>query len=686
MALLRRSPNAVPTALSGSSLFRWAGTYQAVFASLFFGGQIATLSGTATGLAYCAGALHESFWAQAQSGWTLNSATRSVVVMHNPPDDGSGIAGKLVLEDSADGVGIMVPVSQDGRSGFLARVLETGGTRRLRLTRVVEAQLIDDSAMGAGNEYITTGVGDTPSSAAADIDVSARLATATRYSLIVKKVAGLIQVSINDDPPDISHQTVGAVYGGVDSPTLRPSAYTWFPTMGALAFVSDTNGARVISADAFPLKGKETGRAEVLVAVCGGNLYAGDTDAGPRQVAAGVFPVDVPCDGTEYNGLMLMVGGGKARQYAPTSNLAGPYTPTDGTLPGQTEPGTTTGHIIERIGTRVEIADVTGNEQNVLLSAVGNQLDWNTGKDLPGVAYAFSGYKALKLGKPVKAVAEMSNGSNFIGCTSSIYVVLGDPIRGYTEAQEKAKDVGVTGKDAVWVEKSGKVIAHSSQGLLTVSLSGTVKNISARVLSNGIQFKDLPADLVPIVIRDAARHGTHVFLTRLGGGSLHFWYDEQQGEWGENNGGFHPETWPADFDPVCATVWGGQVLLGCRDGYIRYFVDDADNDDGTPIDSFTTLTQLATGSEQQEVIVTRTEMVLGSTSGPVHVQFIKGRTSEKAFKSGKVVIDKTVSPTRPTPIIQGARGPALLVRLSGSKVRFERLDVLATIGNNKSMG
>lgn len=671
MALIRRSPNSrFGTSMRRRALSRSAGNIYPVASSRFYGGVNADLFSSVTSGGSASGILWQAPWAfDTGNGWTLTPAGRASVVMAVPPDT-TNVAVRLALADSADGVQVLLSTTEDGRNGWLAGVVESGGSRWCRLSRLVEGQIVEENA---AEFWVTTGVSDTPPSAQANIDVSATIASGVGYTLDVRLVAGSIVVYLdNNTEPTIKYALATAVTNtAIESATFRPRFYGVFPTFKAVGFTSEAAGARVISADAHPLTGQRTGRADVLVAVAGGNVYACVDGTNMLLVGSAVFPPDQPVsmaptvDPDTGAVIMVIVGGGLAREFNPVSLLVSNLVASAGSLPGQTSPGTTTATIVTNAGVRLAYGGIGGDEQNIIFGAVGNHRDLDTGKFAPGAAWAASGTQAARLGAPVVAMKETSNRSLLVGTPSGIYLMVGDPAAGdLPQALPKATDMGVSGKDSMWLHSEGFVVAHSTQGLLTINIGGQTTNVSRAVLDRGISFPERPDDLTPVVARDPARNGVHVFLNRsTAAGSLHFWYDEVVGGYRPTGGGFHPDTFP--WLPVAAEVWRGRLVVGCDDGYIRTPVDNAGDDDA-PVPWYITLSQLATVTGQTEVEISRMEALLSSNSAPVTLTVLSGRTSEEVFKNPETVLSDVFSDPKPTPWTQIIRGPALLIRLAGT--------------------
>lgn len=652
------------------------GAVAALVADYFFGDSVESAIGTAEGDSLALATGWVAPWHDGgAAGYTLGPASRSTAVFALPATD--DLAVSLSLEDSADGAGVLLTTVEDGRNGYWCRVEESGGNRLLRLSRVVEAQVVDE---GGGVFVVATAASDIPASSTAEVDVSAIIATATPYRLEVRTAAGVIEARLNDEAtPYLRYALATAVNTPVTGPTFNPKPYGTFPDFKAAGFVAAVAGARVLSADLYALVGQISGRADVPVWVCGGNVYACVDGVTPLTVGVGVFPAGVMVDMDAFNGLMLIVGGGKAVEFSPVTLRVSNWIPTAGSLPGSTGAGTTTAKIVSAVGTRITLGDITGDEQNVIYSATGDHRDLDTGSDAPGAAYALSGYQAAKVGHPVVATAQTSNAGLMVFTTQDIYLVVGDPAVGdLPRAIVKGSNVQVSGKDAAWLTDEGLVVAHSLQGVLVGSVDGVMKNVTREVLSTGIQFDTRPTVLIPIIVPDPRHTGFHLFLNN-GEGSLHFWWDTA---WNKP-GGFHPERYP--WAPRAATLWKNVPIILCADGYIRRFTDEAEDDDGTPIESYTTLPQLSAGVNGMEAEIGRIEMVMGIGSAPVVLSIIRARTSEEAYRGidTDTAVEESIEETCPTPLIYTVRAPSLLVRLASAAGRWalEALEAAVSMGN-----
>lgn len=551
---------------------------------------------------------------------------------------------KFQFADPAHEVKVLVLCSEDGRSGY--EIGTDGGTGGNILIRTV--------VNGVVGSAVTNDANDIPSSASCS--TTHGLSTGTPYTLDIRIIDGDIEVRLNTSTgtPILKHTPTNAAL-------KRLSAFGW---------ASDQTGAVVGDAQVCQLTEQVSARAEVLVAVAGGDVWAGTALDALNRVATAVFPAGVTVDMDEFDGTMRMVGSGRARLFNPQTSAVTEWTENnhpDVKLPGADQPGTTGLSIVLNHRDRVYGSGLNSDPQNVFASAIGDAGDFDTGSDLPGKAFAIGGFRASRVGQPVVGMATSSNAALIIGCTSSIYQMTGEPALGQIETTPLSLDTGVSGKDAMWLCQDGKLLAHSPKGALVIYQGSPAVNITEGVLTQLIQIPPAEVGSYTVhVIRDAVRHGVHFFITPATGVGTHFWYDERFGAYTKNAGGFHPEQYPEVMQPVAVTHWQSRVLMGCKDGYLRWFDDTAKDDDGTFIASRMIL-RVSPPRETQNDRLFRWVKVTPSIGSDAFLAVVYGeRTDEKALTSGtrealwSEVID--IGHQNPSPVNVRSGGLALELR------------------------
>jgi hypothetical protein len=81
------------------------------------------------------------------------------------------------------------------------------------------------------------------------------------------------------------------------------------------------------------------------------------------------------------------------------------------------------------------------------------------------------------------------------------------------------------------------------------------------------------------------------------------------------------------------------VILGCKDGYLRRFSDDADDDDGTDVQSDVLIGPFhVPRTEGMDGMVTEIVGALADGSGSVSWSLITGSSAEQAVDAGEAAI------------------------------------------------
>jgi len=115
---------------------------------------------------------------------------------------------------------------------------------------------------------------------------------------------------------------------------------------------------------------------------------------------------------------------------------------------------------------------------------------------------------------------------------------------------------------------------------------------------------------------DGVRQGIKICITLLAdGSSYNYWLDLQ-------TGGMFPDTHADDHGVYSILQYDANdpdykgLLLGCKDGYVRWHDDDEENDDGTAIDSYITFGPIPLAEDGRDGAIAAFDMVLaGGATG-----------------------------------------------------------------------
>ncbi|HZW08002.1 MAG TPA: hypothetical protein VFF65_12840 [Phycisphaerales bacterium] len=597
------------------------------------------------------------------TAWVAGTSDRIVVLAPAPAAD---FAVVLQVNDPADGAMAMLATAPDGRTGYEVGIFDDGGTLTAVIRRVVEGVLVDEDATGGVANAVPQQAGDVPASGYA-IDTSTSKTAGVPCRFEVRVVAGRIELRLDDEDPILAHSTTAAVYTPeADTATFAPGVYGALGPLAYGGFSTSAAGTRVTSAALYNLAGQQSDRADVTVVVAGGDVHA-SLDGRMLPVALDVFAPEDAVALTTFNGRVLMMGGGKARRFDPVRRLVEPWTPTAGQLPGATVAGTSTGTVLATQGTRVAISGVRGDEQNILESAVADDLDYDTAADTTGRAFALAGTRPLKVGQPVRAMIESSVGALVVGCSDSIQMLTGDPVLGNFDTRELHPKLGVTGPNSMMKLGDGVVLIHTPQGLMAQRGLEAPAAVTRPILTELVEVA--PRTDATITLTHDALLGYDLLwiVPKDDKAGVHLIRDGRVADW-EGTGGFFPVTVPDEMQPVAATELMGRAVLACADGYLRSFDAAAKDDDGKPIDAYVSL-QVLDPAAVAEVEIGNVSVELDPSSAPVTVRIYGAATAQAVYDTTlrELLAQFDQSYDVQEVFAQAVRSAAVVIELSGTE-------------------
>jgi len=199
---------------------------------------------------------------------------------------------------------------------------------------------------------------------------------------------------------------------------------------------------------------------------------------------------------------------------------------------------------------------------------------------------------AGELGDILTALIPYKDDYLVFGCASTIWVLRGDPAAGGS-LDEVDLTVGIYGAKSWCFDGDGNLYFWGTNGIYVMPAGfGAVKCLTENTLPNIINDEDVNPLTHRITMGyDRKRRGILTCITILETGvNSNYWYDLR-------TGGFFPESYPDVCGPYSLFHYAANdpdyvdLLIGCRDGYIRKFLDTAKGDDDgveddTPINSY----------------------------------------------------------------------------------------------------
>jgi len=229
------------------------------------------------------------------------------------------------------------------------------------------------------------------------------------------------------------------------------------------------------------------------------------------------------------------------------------------------------------------------------MSKVGDPWDWKYASTDPLTAVAGNNADAGEIGDVIRALIPYKDDYLIFGCASTLWVLTGDAAAGGSiDAIDLT--VGMFGANSWCFDGDGNLYFYGTGGIYKVPLGfRSVENLTDITLPNLIEDEDAnPTTHRVIIDYDRKRHGLLICITKLEDGTnSNYWYDLKLK-------GFFPESYPEECGPYSLFYYAANdndyadLLVGCKDGYIRKFGETVKNDatgasSTDPISSYVTL-------------------------------------------------------------------------------------------------
>ena len=214
------------------------------------------------------------------------------------------------------------------------------------------------------------------------------------------------------------------------------------------------------------------------------------------------------------------------------------------------------------------------------MSKIGDPWDWVYSDADPLTAVAGNNADAGEIGDIIRALIPYKDDYLIFGCASTIWVLTGDPAAG-GEIDDVDLTVGMFGAKSWCFDGEGNLYFFGTAGIYKIPLGfRNVENLTEISLPDLIDDEDAnPSTHRITMVYDRKRHGILICITKLSDGSnSNYWYDLKLK-------GFFPESYPDECGPYSLFYYAANdndytdLLVGCKDGYIRKFDETAKDDD-----------------------------------------------------------------------------------------------------------
>jgi hypothetical protein len=433
-------------------------------------------------------------------------------------------------------------------------------------------------------------------------------------------------------------------------------------------------------------------RRVVIVAVAGGSLFGGPGDAATLPAVTGGSGVLSPFFLPQFaarttKGYVVDTLHDLIQIDLPTMTVE-TFTPTAGS-----ETATTLGaySLACMWRDRLVFAASVATPQNFVMSRQGVPTDFDYGQDDSAAAVAGNASRVGSIGEPLNCLMPWTDDILILGGDHSIYKVEGDIAAG-GQIVNVSQAVGTLGPDCWDVDPVGNLYFVGSDGLYIMPPGGIPQNISSGSVREF--FSGINRSLVNVSLSwDRDRHGCYVFVTTISSGaSTHLWYDA-------TNQAFFPVQYAPFVGPVVSLIYDGddpldrQILLGGRDGYIRFIDPTSLDDDGTDFDSHVWIGPIRPGGTDASLAVLQAmEVIVGevpnfggftSSNWGLTISIVTGKDAFTAITTPQSVFSFNVTlQARRKRILQRVSGGSWYFKVSstGTIWSFEKLVPLFTPG------
>ncbi|KKN01085.1 hypothetical protein LCGC14_1131230 [marine sediment metagenome] len=214
------------------------------------------------------------------------------------------------------------------------------------------------------------------------------------------------------------------------------------------------------------------------------------------------------------------------------------------------------------------------------MSKVADPFNWVYSDTDPLTAVAGNNTDAGEIGDIVRALIPYKDDYLVFGCASTIWVLTGDPAAS-GEIDEVDLTVGIFGANSWCFDGDSNLYFWGTNGIYKIPVGfRSVENLTEISLPNlvGDEGADPSSHRITLGY-DRKRHGILICITKLSDGSnSNYWYDIKLK-------GFFPESYPDECGAYSLFYYAANdndyadLLVGCKDGYIRKFDETAKDDD-----------------------------------------------------------------------------------------------------------
>jgi hypothetical protein len=282
---------------------------------------------------------------------------------------------------------------------------------------------------------------------------------------------------------------------------------------------------------------------------------------------------------------------------------------------------------------------LSGADHMFYACAVGDDTDWSFAKDMGNPGRAFAGHLGGNtIGEPIKAMVQYEDKALVLATNDGVWVIYGNFAGEGGRRACISPRIGVISPGGIAVAPGGTALMLARDGLYSFVIGSDAppQPFSDKAVPD--DFLDIDPTTVTITMQyDYRSRGFHLFLTPDHGVGTHWWIDIV-------NHAMWPVKLSDDHQPLCAcelkTSGFSNIILGCSDGYLRRFDDEAEDDDGTDVQSDLFLGPFHTSREEgYEGQITEIVGALAAESGEVTWRIVVGDSAEEAVDAADAALN-----------------------------------------------
>lgn len=214
------------------------------------------------------------------------------------------------------------------------------------------------------------------------------------------------------------------------------------------------------------------------------------------------------------------------------------------------------------------------------MPAVANPFNWLYGTDDPMSAVAGNNADAGQCPDIVRSTISFHDDYMIFGGASTTWLLRGDPVAGGS-LDNLSDTTGMFGANSYCFDDNRNLYFWGSGGIYKIESNfSNIRNLTEMVLPDIINDEAADPSTHRITMGyDKKRHGIVVAITLLADGSnSNYFYSFK-------TKGFYPESYPDECGPYSLFYYDANdttyadLLVGCKDGYIRKYLNTAKDDD-----------------------------------------------------------------------------------------------------------